>query len=70
MGQCKIRGLRLCKSEHLCFKKAKENAKEKLQAWGKKTLRVIRLKISQEKTWDSVSLRKEVLSKVLKNCKE
>jgi hypothetical protein len=29
-----------------------------VQAWGQKTLGEIKLKISKEKTWDSVSLRK------------
>jgi hypothetical protein len=42
----------------------------RVQAWGQKTLRAIKLKISKEQIWDSGSLRKEVLSKVLKNCKE
>jgi hypothetical protein len=41
-----------------------------VQAWGQKTFRAIKLKISWEQTWDSASLRKEDLSKVLKNFKE
>jgi hypothetical protein len=41
-----------------------------VQAWGKKTLRAIKLKISSEKTRDRVRLRTEVLRKVLKNCQE
>jgi hypothetical protein len=38
-----------------------------MQAWGQKTLRTIKLK---EQTGDRASLRKEVLSKVLKKALE
>jgi hypothetical protein len=41
-----------------------------VQAWGQKTLRAIKLKSTWEQTWDSASLRKEVLSKVLKKTSE
>jgi hypothetical protein len=41
-----------------------------VQGWGQKTLRATKLKISEEQPWDSVSLRKEVLSKVLKKTLE
>jgi hypothetical protein len=43
---------------------------ETVQAWGQKTLKAIKLKISVEQTWDTGSLRKEVLSKVLKKTLE
>jgi hypothetical protein len=43
---------------------------ETVQTWGQKTLKAIKLKISVEQTWDTGSLRKEVLSKVLKKTLE
>jgi hypothetical protein len=39
-----------------------------VQAWGQKTLKAIKLKRRYSK--HGTSLRKEVLSKVLKNCRE
>jgi hypothetical protein len=49
-------GLAVCKFEHQGFERAKER-------WD-------RAKDKLRAKWDSASLRREFLSKVLKNCKE
>jgi hypothetical protein len=66
MGQCKIEDQRLGKSEHRGFKKAKERMLKKSFKPGAKTLRAIKLK----ENMGQASLRKEVLSKVLKKTLE
>jgi hypothetical protein len=62
-------GAAVCRFEHR-GSKGEQKRDGTVQVWGQKTFRAIKLKISREQTWDSASLRKPVLSKVLKNCEE
>jgi hypothetical protein len=59
---CKHGCFQVCSAEAL--RELKRDGK--MQAWGQKTLRAIKVKISWEQTLDSVSLRKEVLKQGFK----